>query len=140
MKLTTQSALRLIDALKHFDVPPASVDGKAAREPYKLAGSARMAIALNLARLLEVAEAYQKARNGLVYDHGNGGTMVADARLAEFEKAHAALLEGQCEVNLVCLSTADLQLDDNPLPVTVIAGLMPIIDLTLKTVARDAAA
>jgi len=140
MKLTAQQILRLIEALQHFDAMPPMQDGKPARAPYKLAGTVRMAMARNVAKLGEVVSAYQNARNALVYDHAvAGGNAVAPDKIADFERAHAELLSSVHEVDLIRLSEANLQLDVNEVPVSVLAALIPVMrEVGLSAVAEAA--
>lgn len=140
MKLTTQQVLRLVEAFQHFDQAPQMHDGKPAREPYKLAGTVRMAMARNIAKLGEVVGAYQKARNGLIYEHAAaGGNTVAADRLADYERAHADLLESTHEIEVIRLSEANLQLDVNEIPVSVLAALIPVMrEVGLSAVAEAA--
>lgn len=145
MKLSTRTIIRLVDALQHFDVKPPEQDGKPLRTPYKLAGTVRMAMAKNIARLGEAVDAYKKARNALIYEHGEGSNTVPQDKLAEFEQAHEALLDLEHDsLNLIRFKEELLQLEANEVPVHVLAALMPIMldagdDMALAANANDTA-
>lgn len=126
-KITTQAAIRLVEALQHFDALPNAIDGTPTRKPYRIAGPVRMAMAKNIARLAEVVGAYQKARNALIYEHADGGNAVKPDKITIFEKANQDLLDTEHDVNLIRFREELLQLDDNEVPVSVLAALMPIM-------------
>jgi len=126
MSLSTQQIIRIVEALQHFDTPQqGQADGS--RKAYTLAGTVRMAMAKNIARASEVINAYQKARNAIVYELAEGGSTVPPGKLAEFEKAHQALLDERHDVTFIRLKETLFNLDENQVPVWVLASLMPIV-------------
>lgn len=125
MKLSTQDIVRIVDALQHFDVK--TEGGNADARPYKIAGTVRMAMAKNIARCGEVINAYQKARNALIYDLAGGGNQVPTDKLAEFEKGQQVLLDAMHDVSLIRLRESQLDLDANPVPLMVLTALIPIM-------------
>lgn len=115
MKLSTQTVLRLVDALNFFN------DG------HKLNGTVRMAMAQNVHRMAEIAGAYQKARNAVIYDLSGGTGQLPPEKVAEGEKQIQELLDEVHEVNLIRFRLDQINADDNKLPVRIIAGLMPLM-------------
>ena len=126
MKLTLTKVLNLRGALSALDSYEKAVGDKTVRELYQLGGPLRLRIARNLNLLDPEISAYQKARNALVVQHTNGADKKVD--MANFVAAENELLESEIELDLKPIKEHELQLDKNPVPGTVLAGLMPILE------------
>lgn len=121
MKLTIEAMVPLARALR-------ALDGGDAPTTYKLAGSVRMALAKNLARLDAELLAYEKARMQLARDHADPGAANVKPEMMEaFTMAHEELVSAAQEVDLIRLTEPLLNLDVNALPVAVLVALMPIM-------------
>jgi len=129
MKLSTRAIMGLVNALSLFEQqdtragPPGTE-----KKPYKLGTGARMTMAKNLARLSEISTAYQKERNNRILVHGDGGNSVKPENAAAFTYDDTMLLDWLHDVDLSAIKEDDLKLDQNDIPLIVIAGLGPMIE------------
>ena len=132
MKLSTETILNLVAAMSTFDGLDNARPGQPAKEPYKLSAATRMTMAKNLVKLNEVVEAYKKAVNGARQHHSNGGANDDDPKaLVRFNADNAAFLAFMHEVEIAMIAEADLNLDKNAIPLTVLAHLAPMVkDMT----------
>lgn len=135
IKLKVSDLLALQQGLAAFDgqqkiVPQGDAPAKVALTPYELSGKVRWVIAQDLAALQPQAKAADEARNALLKQiGGDSGTIAAtDAlKVSKFTAAYNEVLAQVVTVELTKLALADLKLDANPLPPTVLANLSPII-------------
>jgi len=127
MDLSTKKLLRLLSGLMHFDPPQDGEKTVQGRTTYKLTGRTRMAIAQNIVRLEPLVDAYQRARNQLIYDLSGGTNELPASQTAAFEKSHQELLDTMHEIDVVMILPSDvLQDDENAIPVNVLAALHPV--------------
>jgi len=100
--------------------------------PYKL-GATRLTLALDMAALRPIADATEKARQGLLNEIGSGKPIAPNSEESKrfFEKWQDTL-NAPCPVTLGRIKAADLKIgdgpDDNPIPPAVLSALVPIID------------
>jgi hypothetical protein len=128
MKLSTHTILNLVAAMNAFDGLDTVKPGQPPKEPYKISAAARMAMAKNLVKLNEVAQAYKKAVDGARQHHSNGGANDKDPEaLARFNADNSAFLAFVHNVEIAAIAEGDLALDKNAIPVTVLAHLAPMI-------------
>lgn len=103
---------------------------KVIRVPYKFAGSVRLTIARNMRALKEAFEDYDKARAALVRQHAPDGKEEIEPNTPEmkaFAEAHKNLWDSELDLPGVKeITEADLDLDKNTIPPTVLAGLFPV--------------
>lgn len=103
-------------------------------EPYQLGGKVRWNVAKNSGILKQLMDAYNVARNDLVKELSKDGKSIpatdTDA-LAKFTEEHQKIFEIDHEVSgLLKFNEADLNLDKNPIPPSVLVALMPLIVAT----------
>lgn len=148
MKLTlkTIEAAELfgaIRALDGYERPIKDQHGeRMAKEVYKLSspGPTRMKLALNFAALKPVAEAFDRTRQQVVFDHPPPELPAASAdfdkvkhQRASWEReknlTEAVTSQGEVkvEVDLQTLKWGDLNPAENPIPPSVLATLLPIL-------------
>lgn len=96
-------------------------------EPYTFTGATRMAIARNIASLQAEQKSYEEARNGLIKQMSGGGDTVPSDKVTEFTQEVEKLLYSD-SISLKSISESDLNLTVNPIPSSVIAALLPIIE------------
>lgn len=122
MKLTNRDAQRLLIALRSVE----------AGGETKLAGQARMNIAININRLMPVVAAFETSIEKRKLDQVPG----ADARSANvaIQKEIMDLADASQDHTLITMGFADLDLDNNPkITSDQIASLAPILrDLEAK--------
>jgi hypothetical protein len=146
MTLSIATIFDLQNALAALDGTTKAVrDGEreiAVRSPYKLGAGLRMAIAKNLYRLKVVTDAYTKAINDTISELSGGGTQLespaaftdpdekakAKEKWSQFSKEKRELEAEMHEVELITMTEAELKLDDNTIPGTVLMGLCPIVE------------
>jgi hypothetical protein len=95
--------------------------------PYEFSGNVRFAIAKNINAIAPVNRAFSEARNALVRQFSSGGEEVPAAAMPGFDAAVKELLDRDEDIQILPLSQLDLNLDKNPIPPTVVAGLMPLL-------------
>lgn len=96
------------------------------REPYKFAGDVRARLAANLAVLAAAGKDANDQRDALIRQISGGGSSIDQkdkAKLDEFNRAAQLLFEKERTLDLSPIATADLQLDQNAIPVSVLAVL-----------------
>jgi hypothetical protein len=136
MTLSIATIFDLQNALAALDGTTKAVrDGEreiAVRSPYKLGAGLRMAIAKNLYRLKVVTDAYTKAINDTISELSGGGTQLESPAAFtdpdEKAKEKRELEAEMHEVELITMTEAELKLDDNTIPGTVLMGLCPIVE------------
>lgn len=131
MKLKMKHALEMAYALGQLD---SHGDGEA-RTLYKFDGPTRLLLARARRRLREIEEDYRTARNALLLEvtEGTGELPVLNGHFANpedrrkavtvnmaFVDADRKLLEAETELDIRPVSAAQLNLDANPIPVTVL--------------------
>lgn len=99
---------------------------------YKL-GVARFAVARAISVLRPVAEDVEKARLGLLAEVTGGKPVQPNSeQLARLNDEYAKVLSRPCSVEIPKLKLADLRPgdgpNDNPIPPSVLASLLPIIE------------
>jgi hypothetical protein len=128
-----RDALMLAQALQALDGNMKIVkDGgqdKAIRVPYEFSGNVRFAIAKNINAIAPVNRTFSDARNALVRQFSGGKEEVPAAAMPGFDAAVAELLDRDEEIETSPLSQLDLNLDKNPIPPSVVAGLMPLLEV-----------
>lgn len=134
MKLTVEQATGVYGALQNLDGRERAVGNKdnerIIMEPYKL-GALRLTIAKNCTALKNALSPYEKARNDFIVEK-SGGTGTIDPK--DNKEAAAAVLEQtqkwlaeEIDVKIEKLSYADLKVEENNIPISVLADLAPII-------------
>lgn len=142
-KLSTKTVMDLSDALAALDGRPRIVkDGEhetIVQEPYSFAPGLRLALAKNRARCEVVISAYKRFREGMILNL-SGGKREIDAKKSpamasaadQFNRLNVLLLSELHEVDLISVKDDELKLGSekgqNPIPVTVLAVLWPILD------------
>lgn len=128
--LTLQQAIDVRAALLALDNYQAQdKDGRAIALPYKFSGPTRMAIARNLARANEAYQALQTANNALVAQFSGGAQQVPADKMSAYTTEINKVLQGPADVGaMVKISEADLDLATNPIPGSVLAALVPILE------------
>ena len=135
IKLKVSDLLALQQGLAAFDgqqkvVPQGDAPAKVVLVPYELPGKTRWAIAQDLAAIAPALKAADEARNALLKQiGGEAGTISSSdtVRISKFTAAYNEVLNQVVTVELTKIPSADLKLDANPLPPTVLASLTPII-------------
>lgn len=103
------------------------------KRPYKFAAKTRMAIARNIVPLNEARLAFDKAHNAIIEAAAGEGQRAIDptdrAKVAEVNKQYDDLLAAETEFpTLRKLKASELNIEENELPQSVIADLMPLLD------------
>lgn len=131
MKLTLQMALAIAAGLRGLDGSDRIVkDGERERvikEYYKLGGGLRLLIAKNL-NLLDIQQTlYQKARAELVQTMLDDTGEIPKNRIAEFLAEERKMLATESEIDLAIIRSGELNLDTNPISVTTLSLIQPIL-------------
>lgn len=134
MKLTLKQILDASSAVKALDVYERVVrEGgteRVVREPYRFGGATRMTLARTQAALQAHSDAFDKAHNALIRELANGQDHIpADAAGSKqmFVEEIGKLLASEHPIEIAQLSEADLKLDDNPIPPSVLTALLPLL-------------
>lgn len=133
MKLTVQEAQKISLGLSGLDgYDRVARDGereRVVREFYKLGGGLRLLIGINQNKLDAVLSVYNKERSRIIVGLSGGGNELPKAKEGEFFERHNELLQAEQEIELKAININELRLDDNPIPASVLAMLMPILDV-----------
>lgn len=132
MKLTYITAIECHGALSSLDgTPKVIIDG--GREtvvsvPMTFTPNVRIAIARNICALRAEKDAFEQRRTELARQLANGGANVAPEHMGEYVVAMNALsLMETEELPVTRFTESDLNLEQNPIPPSVLAALMPFI-------------
>lgn len=127
--LSIEQTIGVATALKQIDTYQAKdKDGKVYAAPYNFGGTTRMAIAVNINRGDFELKNYQIAVNGLIAQMSGGASQVPPEKMQDFLAETTKLGNGPASVVLVRIKEADLKLDENPIPGSLLSLLVPIIE------------
>ncbi len=140
MKITVKAALEMAQAVGALD---GYQNGGPALTPYKYDGATRLAIAAARRKLRTIAEDYAAARNALLLEVSKGtgelpqinSAMAPEQRHSvialhvEFDRRDKELQAAEVELDIAQLPAEKLNLDDNPIPPTVLDMLGEFIAL-----------
>jgi len=119
IKLTNQQVLTLEQAITALDGKTETqiVDGKPVQtlKPYKVAYTARWAMARNTGRLAEASAAFHRVKSALITQHtgGEGAISPANGNFNAFAKDYEQLAAEVVEFDLHPIKLADLKLPEN---------------------------
>lgn len=131
-KLTILDCQTVLAGLSGLDGRQEVAGGAAITVPYKF-GSAtlRLAIQQNIAALTAVQQAFTKSQQGLFREIAGDATTELKPNTPEFARYQRLVLEAQqgpCDVKLTRIKAADLKLDINEIPGSVLGALDKILD------------
>lgn len=137
-KLKLSEAQQLAQAIAALDNSPEKIvkqgegqPDKVVRLAYDISGTARLALFRNLRELNSQLDDFDKTRIATVKKIWGERTPDKDkdeAEFARFQKEFGVLLDTPIEVKLTRIKTDDLRLDQNPIPLTVLSALTPILN------------
>lgn len=133
LKLTVEQALNISSALMALDGQERSIKendkDRVIKTPYQFSGSTRLIIARDMAVLNEVAKTYNDARIALVNQFAIDGKIEPNSdNEKKFTIEMKKIIATEQDINLTKIKAADLNLDSNQIPGTVLALLNPILD------------
>lgn len=128
MKITIQSAMNIAIGLRSLDGYDYAVGDRVIKKSYKLGGKMRTAIGKSLHILDARLNILQKSTNDLIRQLSDGGNSVAKDKTGEFLVEQNAMLEAEEEFDLAAISIEGLNLEENPIPGTVLSLLHPILE------------
>lgn len=109
MKITLKEALEILQAIDQLD---GYHNGSDKLTFYKYPGDVRLKIAITRRKLRAIQDDFMETRNGLIEKLGNSGS--------EINKALSEMLKGEIEVDIEPLPTEKFNLDENPIPPSVL--------------------
>lgn len=134
--LTVEQALIVkagLEALSKFELN--DKDGKPTTGYYKFSADTTMLIALNIDLGRRLESSLATANNSIVMQKSDGSGSVPEARRGEYNIEYRKLLEAPSRVGFYRIKAEDLCLEltpkcqfVNPIPVSVLASIIPIID------------
>ncbi len=138
IKLTNQQILTLEQAITALDGKTETqiVDGKPVQtlKPYKVAYTARWAMARNTGRLAEASAAFHRVKSALITQHtgGEGAISPANGNFNAFARDYEQLAAEVVELDLHPIAIADLKMEDNEragneYPIAVLNALQPLV-------------
>jgi hypothetical protein len=130
--LTVAQALELRAGATALDgqtqvVPQGESPAKIVLVPYKLTGDTRWKIASVLTALKPLLDTFDSVRQSVAKSTGADVDPKNEAKAAAFSTEINTQLQRKDEVKLPVLTKAELNLNDNPIPGSVLAALQPII-------------
>jgi hypothetical protein len=139
--LTTAQVIELAVGLNALDEKYDKVikDGsteKVAKVGYQLSAVARLAVANDMVQVRNAQQAYQDAVQKIRAQYMTDGGLKASAdgkslegpKIEEYTAQVRQMLDAKQELPLQKIKDADLRLDENPIPSSVLAALQPIRD------------
>ncbi len=134
IKLARSRIQALANALKGLDGRADAVKDKDGNvvivtKPFQLGQAVRYAVARTLTHLRPTLEAIELARNAVIKQHGNTSGSVepgSEAFVACTDEIHN-LMAGEDEVEPHKIKIADLNVEANQLPSTLLSDLDPVI-------------
>lgn len=130
--MPTSTAIVLMQGLSSLDGYERTVkDGARERvviERYKFERGFVMAMARNLTALKAIQEAYEKEITAIRAEVADGGEIKDGPQLARLNDENRKLLALPQKIELVTIQEAELKLDVNPIPISVISALAPIME------------
>lgn len=139
MKITVKAALEMLQAIAQLDSYQNGADKPTL---YKYPGATRLQIAIARRKLRAVQEDYTDARNAMLLELTDGGGDLpaidnvmdaaerkrAVAMHMEFNKRERELQKATIDLDVEPVPVADFNLDENPIPATVLDMLGEFID------------
>lgn len=131
MVITIKQALNLHNGVKALS------ELETGRTPIRLVfpGAVRYKLAKNAKVLNEVVEVFQKVRDSLVEKYGTVNEETKQSSIDPngpnwklFTKEAEQLLSEQEDLNIHTITLAELNLDGNPIPISIIDQIMAIIE------------
>lgn len=108
-----------------------AIDSGQGKSAYKLGGKVRYGLAKNLAEIQSKADIVERARQALIRQHGlqlvkgpDGESRFEGEGITAFEKDFLGVLDQEVDVDLHTIAIVELNLDDNQIPVKVLAPLI----------------
>lgn len=99
-------------------------------EPFKLGGKIRWNLSKNLAILTRRLEGFDKVRNALLLEVSEGAGFIKQTdydKMAKFNQQLAIIRDSEENINgIITISEADLNLEENSIPLAVLMALEPI--------------
>jgi len=138
IKLTNQQIITLEQAINALDgkTEMQIVEGRPVTtvKPYKVAYSARWALARNAGRLAEAMGVFHRVKSALITQHtgGEGAISPANGNFNAFAKDYEQLAAEVVELDLHPIALADLKMEDNEragneYPIAVLNALQPLV-------------
>lgn len=132
MKFPIQNLIYLFDGLSsldgYFKLIQEGTQEKSIKVNYKLSGKFRVLVGRNLNNLKTQIEIYQKARNDLIMEFSNNTGEVKGESIGVFQKENTKMLEEEIEIKLIKFKLEQLDLDNNPIPPSVISNLYLLLE------------
>ncbi len=141
IKLTNQQIITLEQAIAALDgkTETQMMDGKPVQavRTYRVACSARWALARMLGRLSEASAAFHRVKSALITQHtgGEGAISPANGNFNAFARDYEQLAAEAVDLDLHPIALADLKMDENEragneFPIAVLNALQPLIGQT----------
>ena len=131
-RLTVEQVISIYNGLsqldKYTDVCRDGSIEKQCERTYKFGGGMRMTLAVNRAETERIVKTYQQARNVLVAQYASGSVKVPDDKLGAFQDDDRAMYEQLVDITLAKFRRDDLKLEENPIPISVLSLIMPLIE------------
>ena len=128
---TVEQAIQIGNGLSQLDGYDDCRDGEKGKDChhlYKLSGSVRLTIALDLAEYRRIATAYTAARQGLIAQYANGSGVVPPEQVGAFNAEDRRILNLTSDVKYGRIKLSNLRVEENPIPATVLSLIVPILD------------
>lgn len=129
--LTVEQTLTIVNGLSQLDgYDDVCTDGaiqKTCKRPYKFGGGVRWTIASDISVAKSVQTTWETVKNGLITQYSDNGK-VPDANLPKLNAELTSALSKPSNIVLARLKRDELKLDENPIPASILALIIPIVD------------
>ncbi len=137
ISVKNRDILNLLKALSALDGRPTPVTVKdkdrevtqIVIKPYSFSGTARLAMARALVAVKDVNDALSRTHDGLVKQFADPAdpTQVSDANMQAFTDEWEKVLDAAVVLKFARISCTELRVEENQLPVSVLAALDPLL-------------
>lgn len=129
LTITVEQATNIGAALRQLDkYERAGKDGKTETAWYTFSSDVRFVIAVDIDVAQRVTAQLQMANNKIVQQFAGGGSKVPDDKMGAYNVELRKVLDASCRCTFTRIKRGDLNLDKNPIPPSVLALLLPIVD------------
>jgi hypothetical protein len=131
VSLTVQQTRELYVALSSLDgyekIVKDGASEKVVKTPYAFGGGLRLAIGRNLLAVSPTVQVYDKSSRELFTQFAGGKDKLEGEGLVKFQAEAQKMQDAKASVEVIKIKPAELKLDENPIPGSVIAGLQAIL-------------
>lgn len=127
--LTVEQALNVATGLGQLtSIDGVDKEGKPTKTYYKFSPDLRLLIAVDIDIGRSVQTQFQNANNALVMQLSDGNPPVPPEKMSAYNVELVKMMAAPARATFHRIKAADLKLDENPIPASVLSLIIPILD------------